>query len=340
MKYKVIAFDDPDVPFIELERYKEIGAELTLVHWQALDEWKAACMEADAVYSPVFLEAFDRDLLEKMKRCRVICCAGIGYDHVDVEAATECGILVTNAPDYCLEEVSDHTIALIVTLTRRIVPQILGVREGKWNRVVRAEIQKTYWDMLPRFQDQILGLVGLGKIGRNVARKAKGLGLRVIAYDPYLPGNIAEELGVAMVQFDSLLEEADIVSLHTGLTRETRHLIGMRELRKMKNSAYLVNVSRGAIVDERALITAISNGYIRGAGLDVTSPEPPLSDSPLLKMENVLITPHSAYYSNECDRNLRRQVEEEIFRVLRGEWPNCLVNPTAKENYEKKWAHK
>ena len=317
-----------------LEGYKEVGAEFIEKSCQTEDEIIAVTADADAVFAP--LVPINKRVIENMKRCRIINCPTGGYNNVDLEAATQCGILVTCVPDYCLEEVSDHTIALILTCARKIMLQTTMVREGKWDSIMRLEFRKK-WPPMFRMRGLTLGLVGFGRIPRALVPKAKGFGLRIIAYDPYIQKSIAQEMGVELVDFDRLLRESDFISLHLHLTDETKNMIGLEEFKKMKPTAYLINTARGGLINEQALYIALTQGYIAGAGLDVTEPEPPDPDNPLLKLENVVITPHCAFYSDESVVELNRRAEEEVFRILRGEWPQNLVNPEVKGRFEAKW---
>jgi D-3-phosphoglycerate dehydrogenase len=329
----VIPIRRPGLP-CNPEGYKELGAEFVGIPCQTEDEIIAATADASAVFA--ILQDFNKRVIDNMKQCRIICCVSIGYGNVDLDAATQNGILVTNVPDYCLEEVSDHTMALLLACARKIVPQIIAVKEGKWVSTMRLEFRDK-WPPMFRLRGQSLGLVGFGRIARILVPKAKGFGLRVIAYDPYIPKSVGQELGVELVEFDYLLKESDFISLHSNLTDETKHMMGLEQFKKMKPTAYLINVSRGGLIDEQALYIALTHGYIAGAGLDVTEPEPPDRNHPLFKLENVLITPHSAFYSDLATSELSRRAEEEVFRVLRGEWPQNLLNPQVKKKYMNKW---
>jgi D-3-phosphoglycerate dehydrogenase len=195
-------------------------------------------------------------------------------------------------------------------------------------------------DVMPpayRIRGQTLGIIGFGNIGRTLLPKAKGFGLRVIAYDPYVASSLGSALGVEMVDLDTLLAQSDLITIHTALTPDNKHLLGIDEFRKMKPSAYLVNTARGGLIDEQALRTALERGYIAGAGLDVSEQEPLSSDSPLLDMENVILTAHTAYYSKEAEQELWRWPVEETLRVVRGGWPQALINPGVKPQFTRRW---
>jgi D-3-phosphoglycerate dehydrogenase len=225
-------------------------------------------------------------------------------------------------------------MALILACARKLYQILPDVKNGKWST------QPDYLSALKplrRLSGQTLGLIGFGNIARALVPKARAFGLRIIAYAPHIPGVLFETLKVESVQLDQLLQESDFVSMHTALTPETRHMMGLPQFKKMKRTAYLINTARGELVDERALHTALSEGLIAGAGLDVLESEPPGQDNPLLKLNNVLITGHFAYYSEESREELFRWPWEEVARVLHGSWPQGLVNPQVKEQFSTKW---
>jgi D-3-phosphoglycerate dehydrogenase len=182
-----------------------------------------------------------------------------------------------------------------------------------------------------RLSEQTVGVVGAGRIGGAFVHKAKAFGMRVMVYDPYLPAESIEKMGVESVDFDCLLRESDFISLHTPVTDETRHIFGLEEFKKMKPTSYIINTGRGELINEKALLTALSNGYIAGAGLDVVTPEPPSPDNPLIKLDNVIVTAHSAFYSESSLREMRQRTVQAVVTALRGEWPPHLANPQVKE---------
>jgi len=334
MAYKVLmtAFI-PEMP-LEEEIVTRTGAELVKSFCFTEDEIIEGAQDADAIIAGATMQPFTRRVIEKLTRCRIIANIGIGYDRLDVEAATEHGICVANVPDYCLGEVSDHAMLLILALARKLLPAVAAIREGKW----MASLQHRQVLMpIHRLQGQTLGLVGLGRIGRALVPKAHSFGLRVIAYDPYVPQEVARGLGVNLVDLDELLKESDFVSLHAHLTKENEHMIGLEQFKKMKPSAYFINTARGQLVDEQALKTALTEGYIAGAGLDVMDPEPPSPDDPLLQADNVIVTGHSGQLSLESDAELWRRPLEEVARVLQRKWPVSLVNPEVKKKFVAKW---
>ncbi len=278
------------------------------------DAVRRAVEGADAILvreSPVNAEA-----IAAMPACRAIVRYGVGVDNIDRAFAAERGIFVANVPDYGVEEVSDHALALLFAVARRIVSRDRAVRDGAWN-IARAE-------PMYRLRGGTLGLVGYGRIGHAFHRKARALGYeRTLVFDPFL--TTAPE-GAELASVERICSEADVVSLHAPLTAQSRHIINRERLALMKPSAILVNTSRGGLVDTGALHEALSEGRLFGAGLDVFEEEPPARDNPLLSLPNVIVSDHTGWYSEESVRDLRRKASEEIDRVFRGEVPRNWVN--------------
>ncbi len=289
-------------------------------------ELKGRVDDADAliIFHEITLPA---DVIAGLQRCRVIVRGGVGYDNVDLEAATARGIPVCNVPDYGVDEVADHAILLTLACSRGL---------ARTERQLRRTLQP--WDChsvepVPRLAGATMGIVGLGRIGAATAMRAKAMRMRVIAYDPYLRPGLEKSFGVPMVDLDTLLAESDVVSLHTPLTGETRHLIDARALSKMKPTALLVNTARGAVVDTAALAEALGAGRLAGAGIDVLPQEPPTASDPLIQLwrqedpvVNLVITPHTAFYSEAGVVEIRTKAAREVARVLRGEAPKYCVN--------------
>jgi len=315
----VVAITDSVFPSLEPERrvLDPLGVELRPGQCRSEDEIIALAREADAVLN-CYAKLTAR-VIAGLRRCKIIARYGIGVDNVDLVAASRAGILVTNVPDYCVDEVSDHALALLLALARRVVIADRQVKDGAWDVVAHAGIR--------RLRGQTVGLIGFGKIARSLAVKVRALGMRLLVCDPYLaPAEVARH-GAESVTLDRLLAEADGVSIHVPLTRETRALIGERELALMKPTAFLVNTSRGGIVDEKALAAALEAGRLGGAALDVLSQEPPPPDHPLRQAPNVILTPHLAFYSRESVVELQTKAAEEVARALKGEPPRSPVNP-------------
>jgi len=319
-----------------LEIYQKFNA--TLIRRDCSNEKAlvSAAENADAILTG--LTNIPRSAMEKMKKCRVISAIGIGYEGIDLEAATELGIAVTNVPDYCLEEVSDHAIALILACARKIVRLDRAVREGKWDTNEKLEIRTKIWPPMFRLREQTLGLIGLGRISRTLVPKVQGFGFRIIAYDPYIPQKAAQELKVSLVSLEELLQQSDYISVHIPLTEETRNMLGIKQFQMMKPTAYLINTSRGALIKEDELFQALKEGLLAGAALDVTDPEPPHPDNPLIKLDEVILTAHSAHFSNLSAVELRKKAEENVFTVLGGNFPPGLLNPAVKEKFKARWA--
>ena len=338
MDYKVVmTFEYPGLPPDE-KVLTDIGAQFAKIPCKSGDELIAAAHDADAIITGLAAQPlFTRKVIEGLNKCRIISSLGIGYEGVDLDAATERGIYVTNVPDYCLEEVTDHSMAILLACARKLFRLDKAVREGKWDSLERPQIRYQIWPPMFRISGQTLGLIGFGNVPRALVPKAKGFGLKVIAYDPYASPGIAEEMGVELVDVDRLLQESDYVSVHAALTAETRHMLGLEQFKKMKPTAYLINAARGPLVDESALYTALAEGHIAGAGLDVTDPEPPSLDNPLFKLDNVIFTAHSAYYSESSTLELLSRPVEEVVSVLTGRPPRKPLNPQAKKRFLHRW---
>jgi D-3-phosphoglycerate dehydrogenase len=256
----------------------------------------------------------------RLKNCGLVVRMGAGYDTVDVSGATRHGIIVANMPANIPEEVSDHAIALFLACLRRLVPQTLALRAGRWNPYESYPIM--------RLRGQTLGLVGCGRIARKVAQKVSGFGLICVAFDPYVNPEEAAKCGIDLVNFDELLSRSDVVSIHAPATQETRGLFNAETFSKMKPSAILINTARGALVDEAALVAALRDGQIRAAGLDVFAKEPIAPDNPLLNLDNVILTPHIASYSEEGLADYFWAGHKLITEfVLHDQIPESIVNP-------------
>jgi D-3-phosphoglycerate dehydrogenase len=267
-----------------------------------------------------------RELFASLPHLKGVVRLGIGVDNIDLEAATELGIVVGNIPDFCSDEVAEHTIGLILAVGRKIVLADRKSRRGDWVPGMDAILLP-----MRRLRGQTLGLIGLGKIGRSTAAKAQGLGLKTIAYDPYANVEAARAAGVTLMSLEELLPQTDILSLHVPDTPETRGLINTRTLALLKPGAILVNVARGPVVDEAALAAALASGRLAGAGLDVLQQEPIRLPHPLAEFENVVFTCHYASLSEESYAIMRQQTSEQAVQIIRGEYPMNFVNPKVKD---------
>jgi phosphoglycerate dehydrogenase-like enzyme len=296
-------FDDDDRATIAAA-----GAELRELEGHDPAALLRAARGADAVF--VYYARLPRETIDRLDAVRVIARCGVGYDNIDVVAARERGIEVVYVPDYGVDDVADHALALLLTSARRVVASDRAVRAGAW---------PSYGDLAPmhRLRTRTLGVVGYGHIGRNVAAKARALGMRVLVHDPYV--------GEESVSLEDLLHDSDFVSLHVPLSDATRHLIGRKELALMKPTSILVNTARGGVVDTDALVAALEQRSLAGAGLDVFEETPLPDDHPLLSLDNVVLTPHSAAYTEEALAEVRKRPLADALRVLRGDRPKDAV---------------
>lgn len=310
-----VVITDCDHGDIEEEKklFPRIGAELVSVQVEEEEDLIRVCKDADGILNQYSL--LTRRVLEALPRCKVIARYGVGVDSIDLQAATDLGIVVANVPDYCVDEVALQAVTLLMALIRQTVFFDQKIKSGHWDFRQGTPIH--------RIRAKTMGLVGCGRIGMEVARIVSALGMRVIVFDPYI-----QKAGAAVewVDLDTLLKEADFISIHCPLNESTRHLIGENAFRKMRKKPLIVNTSRGPIVDERALVEALKNGLVSGAGLDVMEKEPPDPGNPLLKMDQVILSPHMSFYSEESIKELKRRTAEGVADVLQGKWPQSIVN--------------
>jgi len=300
------------------EVLSSIGAEIQLSPEPTADAIMKLAKDADGVL--VTYAKITADMIQQMTKCRIISRFGIGVDNVDIPVATEKGIVVTKVPDYCIDEVSDHAMALLLSAVRKIPMGTEQVHSGTWKMPNFVPIH--------RLRGSVLGLAGFGRIPQLVAPKAQAFGMKVIAYDPYLPKDVFTKAGVEQVDFPTLLKRSDYISVHSPLTPETKGLFNADAFRQMKKGAYIVNTARGPVIDEHALAAAIDSGHIAGAGLDVMTTEPPVN-SPLLGKRNVIITPHTSFYSDESLVELQTKAAQEVANVLTGKPARNPVNEVA-----------
>lgn len=315
-----IVITDYRFPDVEQERRAVEAAGGTLVAGQAVNEEQVAelCRDADGVLNaraPV-----TRRAIAAMERCRIIVRYGIGVDTIDVPAATERGIYVANVPDYCLDEVSDHALALLMMLSRQMIPGMALAREDAWAVAKMPPLQ--------RLRGQTCGLFGCGRIGSLLAGKVSALGMSVIVHDPYLSEGRAREMGAERVSFDDLLARADFISLHAPLTEETRHIFGAAAFARMKKNASVINTARGGLIDETALIAALDAGRIFGAGLDVVESETAVTPvrTALTRHPKIVVTAHTAWLSQQARALLQLRAIEQVLACLKGEKPYGLIN--------------
>ena len=309
-----VVITDCDHGDIEEEKriFGQMGVELSWLQLKTEEDLIRECKDAEGLliqYAPL-----TRKVLGQLPRCKVLSRYGVGVDSIDLKAATDFGIIVANVPDYCVDEVAIQAITLFMALVRKTVFFDQKVRAGHWDFTEGGPIH--------RIRGKTMGLVGCGKIGMEVAKMASTLGMQVLAFDPY----IQKAEGIRLVDLATLLEESDFISIHCPLNESTRHLIGEKAFLQMKKRPLIVNTSRGPIIDGTALIEALKGGLISGAGLDVLEKEPLDPQSPMLKMENVIFSPHMGFYSEESIRELNRRTAENVADVLLGKWPRSVVN--------------
>ena len=288
------------------------------------DGFIAAAKGVDAVYAKGM--KFSKRMIDALDKCRHVALGSVGVDYVDVAAATAKGIPVTNCPDTFIEEVADHAMMLILATHRRANEQDRMVREGRWGEG-RPQLSQ-----VPRMMGMTLGFIAFGRVARAVAARAKPFGLRLMAYDPFIDELVISGEGVQPASLPELLAQSDFISMHVPATPEAAGMLKEQHFRQMKKSAIFINTGRGPTVDEPALIKALSEKWIAGAGLDVLAIEPPRPDNPILKMPHVVLSPHNASASARFDPARRRRVGQELALVLSGRWPMSCVNPTVLPN--------
>jgi D-3-phosphoglycerate dehydrogenase len=286
-----------------------LNPTLRMAKSTSADDILAVARDADAIL--VTYAKLPRELIMQLTRCKAIGRFGLGVDNIDLPAAKEKGIAVNYVPDYCIREVSDHAMALLLALIRKIPFSNRLVQGGRWEMPAVVPIR--------RIEGTVLGLLGFGNIPRLIAPKAQAFGMTVIAFDPYSKPELFKAAGVDSVDFDTLLKRSDYISVHAPLTPQTRSLMNAEAFGKMKKGAYIVNTARGPLIDEAALIAALDSGQLGGAGLDVVAVEPLAKDSPLLGRDNVIVTPHTAFYSIEALDELQSKCASDVARVLSGE---------------------
>jgi len=301
-----------DSPFHSLDPAKaalaRLDPEYRMAKSPSADDILAAARDADAVL--VTYAKLPGELLRQLTRCRAIGRFGLGVDNIDLPAAKALGIAVNYVPDYCLREVSDHAMALLLALARKVTFANTLVQSGRWEVPPIVPLR--------RLEGQVLGLAGFGNIPRALAPKAKALGLKVLAHDPYAAKDAFDAAGVEGVSFDDLLARSDFISVHALLSAATRGMMNAVAFAKMKKGAFLINTARGALIDETALIAALDSGHLGGAALDVVTEEPLGQDSALLARDNVILTPHTAFYSVEALEELQTKCASDVARVLSG----------------------
>ena len=314
-----VAITDYSFPDLEIEQaiLSAAGFEIRSGNDKQTSALKSLVAEADAVitqFAPI-----NADVIGAMQRAKVIVRYGIGYDNVDVKAARERGIPVCNVPDYCIDEVADHTLAFILGVTRQVVPNTLHVREGKWGLA-------TPLDQLRTLCDQAVGLVGFGRIGREVAARLAPFKCRRLVHDAFVPADAVRATGCEPVAIDELLAQSDIVTLHCPSTPQTKKLLNATSIARMKPGSLVINLARGDLIDTAAFVAALQSGHLAGAAIDVCDPEPIPVDSPLRSLPNVITASHIASASPNAVRTLRETAAKIAAMALRGESLPNVVN--------------
>lgn len=304
----------------------QLEAEFITIPCTTEDEIIEATKDADAVVT--LMQPYTRRVIEKLSNCKLIYNAGTGFDTIDLAAAGEKGICVAYPGDYCMEEVAEHAIGLVFACARKITRLDRAIRQGKWVGFEKRELRNNILPPVFMISGSSMGVVGFGRIGRATAIRGKALGMQVVVYDPHVATEIIEKDGFRKVGLEDLLKDSDFVVLQAAFSEQTRHMIGMDQFRIMKPTAYLINTARGGIIDQEALIEALSQDLIAGAGLDVVEEEPNGigSDHPLLGLDNVIITGHSAYYSEESSARYKRRIFEAVESIINGTRPEWVIN--------------
>lgn len=300
--------------------FTSAGHEILFREWKTSQEVIDGARDADAII--LMAVQITREVIEALPNLKVISRCGIGYDNVDWRAATEHGVVVCNVPDHCIYEVACHTFTMLLALERQLIPFMQRAREGGYANGKEIKCHQV--------KGQTLGILGYGRIGRELAPMALGVGMKVLAYDPYVKE--PDRPGVTMAaSMDEVLRNADAVSIHLHLNAETAHMISMPQLRMMKKSAFLLNASRGGVVNTEDLMEALKTGEIAGAGLDVIENEPLRTDHEIFHMPQVIFTPHVGMYTEEAMEDMYNKLSAQALDVLAGRWPNNVVNPEVRE---------
>jgi D-3-phosphoglycerate dehydrogenase len=325
-KIVIIDYIEPDLDW-ERRQLAELSVVMQAYQLKDAPEQQIIAAIGDADVVIVNMTRMNREILRHLHSCKLIIRHGVGYDNIDVAAATEMGIQVCYVPDYCREEVAEQAMMLLLLCRRRFTRQLDSLEES---------VRKRQWDyskIIPvhRFSNTRAGIIGCGRIGSLVLKMLRGFGIDALVHDPYLSERRQSELGIHTVPLEQVLPEVDMVTLHPTLTDETRYFIGERELRMMKRTAILVNTARGAIVNADALAKACKEGWIAGAGIDVFEQEPPEESFALRGIPNVILTPHVAWYSEDAGWSIREKILDDVRRYLEGKPPRYPVNAVKRE---------
>ncbi len=319
----------------ELSVLSPLGISTVLCQCLSAEDVIQQAGDADALiisYAPI-----TGRVLDALPRCRLVTRYGIGVDMIDVAAAAQRGVLVTNVPDYCVEEVADHAIGMLLALARKLTTLDGAMRDGRAVKVGRWDTAQVAYP-IHRLSTQTLGIVGVGRIGRRVAQRARAFGLRILAVDPAVSADEAAQWGATMLpSLDEMLPQVDYLTLHVPLIESTRHMIDARRLALLKPGVMLINTARGAVVEETAMIEALKNGRLAGAGIDVYEREPVTPDQPLCQLDNVILTSHGAWYSEEAQLDVKTRAAQAAADLFLGRVPQGVVNPEVLEIPNARW---
>jgi len=309
---------------VTVENIALAKANLTVERVNAATEGEVVAAAKDTDIILTRYAQMSRSVVEKLPKLQAIIRYGIGYDTIDVDAATDNKVIVVNVPDFCYEEVSNHALGMLLMLTRKLMLQSNTLKKDGW--------KPAYSLITPMgsVTGQTLGIIGCGHIGRIVARKAQCFGMNVIGYDPHVDTKLTDEAGIKLKSVPEVMKESDYISCNPLLWNETFHIVGEKEFKMMKPTGFIVNTSRGPVIDQLALVKALKEKWIAGAGIDVFEKEPIAPDDPLLKMDNVILTPHTAFYSDASDIRVRTSVAQEAVRIALGHLPKNIVNKGVK----------
>ena len=323
-KFKILITDPYHQNFhIEKEILAEINAEVNIGHCKTEEDVIKIGSNMDGLlvsYIPI-----GKKVIENLHKCKVIVKYAVGANNIDLGAATQKGIYVANVPNYCIEEVSTHTVALLLNLVRNILVYDKSIKKGSWNPLIG--------DPIFRIKNKVLGIIGFGHIGKRVTEKIRPFGLTILIYDPLVNNELISEYGAKKVELKTLLHQSDYISLHCPLNKSTKHLINFKEIEMMKKGVFIVNTSRGEIINQKALYDALQNGKITRAALDVLEKDPP-SLTDIINTDNIIYTPHVAWNSVEAEIELRKLAAQEVKRVLEGGRPLNLVNKELLKYYQ------
>lgn len=312
-KIVMLNYEYDDLSF-EHEECARQGYEFAAGHCATDDEFLDVAGDADGIIN-IYARVTPK-VAAGLTKCKVIARTGVGYDMIDVEACRAHGIEVCYVPDYCVNEVADHAVGLLIAVQRKILQHHQNTMSGRWDYQLVGPVS--------RLNTLTLGMIGLGRIGQNFVRKIKAIIPTILVYDPYLPDEAFARLGVQKADLETIYDRAHIISLHTPITSETHHMISAESLSRMRQRPFIINVSRGALIDIHALVDALQSGQIQGAGIDVLESEPNVPPE-LLTLDNLILTPHAAWYSQDAEHETRSRALADVLRVLKGEPPRDPV---------------